>query len=84
MPIDEKNEFLFETLAGGADAVVVCDPYAADRDGWWERIPDGVPKVASETDNPADWGVIELLQGLSEDGLRGSEKDDEENRKGAG
>jgi len=66
IPRIPRHQFLFETLAAGADAVVVCDHFAADSDGWWERIPEGIPKVASESDNPADWGVIELLQGLPE------------------
>jgi hypothetical protein len=47
--------------------VVVCDSSASEGDGWWEGIPAGVPKVSGESDNPADWGIIELLQGLPSD-----------------
>jgi hypothetical protein len=66
IPRISHHRFLFETLAAGADAVVVCDHFAAESDGSWERIPVGIPKVASESESPADWGVIELLQGLPE------------------
>jgi len=67
IPRMSRHRFLFETLAAGADAVVVCDRYAASGDGWWDRIPFGVPKAASESPDPADWGVIELLQGLPDE-----------------